>query len=532
MPNNRLIFIFCLFLFSKSIFCQTKHIDSLKKAYRLMQTKDTNAYNLLVKIINEEENQDSTITYLRTLNSFTQKQIVSIKENNQLKNRLVNLSSFAKIQLGQQLLGKGNLEEAISVLITNLKLFDTLIPNQHLGEAYFYLGQAYSVNEQRSNAIQYYLKAINVFKILKDYGSLAGSYSDLANIYLDEGNLKLAISTCFDCIKICEKNNLQFNSIQALRTLSIIYNNQNEIERAQKIALKALNLSYQYKSETYQAQLLHLLGYITAENNEQEAINYYHKSLVISTRLNNLFIKSYTINNLGGIYSKNGQPDSALKYYQESLKIQNQLNQTAGMVIALTNIGKIYNQKNNTIRALKFLNEAYNLAIENNNAINLMKVANILYQTHKNNHNFTESLKFYELYIKLNDSINNSNNANLLIKSELKYEYEKKAAADSIKVNEEKKISYLKLKQEKTQKNYLYIGLATITLFGIFIFNRFLVTKKQKSIIEEQKKVVEKQKELVDEKQKEIIDSIKYAKRIQQALLPKDHYISRNISNQ
>lgn len=296
-----------------------------------------------------------------------------------------------------------------------------------------------------------------------------------------------------------------------------------------KIALKALNLSYQYKSETYQAQLLHLLGYITAENNEQEAINYYHKSLVISTRLNNLFVKSYTINNLGGIYNKNEQPDSALKYYQESLKIQKQLNQSAGMVIALTNIGKIYNQKNNTIRALKFLKEAYDLAVENNNAINLMKVSNVLYRTYKNNHNYTESLKYFDLYIKLNDSINNSNNANLLIKSELKYEYEKKTAADSLKVMEEKKINELKITQEKTQKKYLYASLAIITIFGVFMFNRFRITKKQKSIIEQQKVLVEKQKEQVDEKQREILESIRYAERIQNALLPTKQYIKNKL---
>jgi hypothetical protein len=55
------------------------------------------------------------------------------------------------------------------------------------------------------------------------------------------------------------------------------------------------------------------------------------------------------------------------------------------------------------------------------------------------------------------------------------------------------------------------------------MFNRFRITQKQKLVIEEQKQIV-------DEKQKEIIDSINYAKRIQQAQLPTEKYINKNLS--
>jgi hypothetical protein len=61
--------------------------------------------------------------------------------------------------------------------------------------------------------------------------------------------------------------------------------------------------------------------------------------------------------------------------------------------------------------------------------------------------------------------------------------------------------------------------------------NRFRVTNKQKKLIEEQKKIVEDQKHLVDEKQKEILDSIRYAKRIQDSLLPTETYIQKKLRN-
>ena len=59
------------------------------------------------------------------------------------------------------------------------------------------------------------------------------------------------------------------------------------------------------------------------------------------------------------------------------------------------------------------------------------------------------------------------------------------------------------------------------------MFNRLIITRKQKGVIEQQKAEVEQQKEVVElahdeleEKNQEIMDSILYAKRIQSAILP------------
>jgi serine phosphatase RsbU (regulator of sigma subunit) len=55
------------------------------------------------------------------------------------------------------------------------------------------------------------------------------------------------------------------------------------------------------------------------------------------------------------------------------------------------------------------------------------------------------------------------------------------------------------------------------------------VVEKQKREVEVQKHVIEQQKELVEEKQQEIIDSITYAKRLQNAILPPKNYINKYL---
>lgn len=94
----------------------------------------------------------------------------------------------------------------------------------------------------------------------------------------------------------------------------------------------------------------------------------------------------------------------------------------------------------------------------------------------------------------------------------------------------------------KTWWFYLLVAGSIIALIRIYIVHRERkLTQRQKELeetvlartmeISNQKKIVEHQKELVQEKQKEIIDSITYAKRLQQAILPPDNLIQQYFPN-
>jgi serine phosphatase RsbU (regulator of sigma subunit) len=118
----------------------------------------------------------------------------------------------------------------------------------------------------------------------------------------------------------------------------------------------------------------------------------------------------------------------------------------------------------------------------------------------------------------------------------LKYDYEKKALADSVRVNEEKKVISAQLRVEKTKSYSLYGGLALVLVFSGFMVNRFRVTSKQKKIIElkeqetqKQNLIISHQKEIVEEKHKEITDSINYAERIQRSFLASSELLDSNL---
>jgi hypothetical protein len=112
----------------------------------------------------------------------------------------------------------------------------------------------------------------------------------------------------------------------------------------------------------------------------------------------------------------------------------------------------------------------------------------------------------------------------------MQYEFDKKEIAAKA---EQDKLDAINAEEKKKQQIVIYAGaglLVLVAVFAVLMFNRFKVTQKQKAVIEEQKVLVDNAYETLYEKNKEVMDSIRYAKRIQTALITSDKYISNALN--
>jgi stage II sporulation SpoE-like protein len=82
-----------------------------------------------------------------------------------------------------------------------------------------------------------------------------------------------------------------------------------------------------------------------------------------------------------------------------------------------------------------------------------------------------------------------------------------------------------------TERQFMAILLAFYGITIAFLMYNFRKSDVANIIITEQKEELDKQKEIIEEKQKEIIDSITYAKRLQQAILPSLHEVKKQLPN-
>jgi serine phosphatase RsbU (regulator of sigma subunit) len=109
-------------------------------------------------------------------------------------------------------------------------------------------------------------------------------------------------------------------------------------------------------------------------------------------------------------------------------------------------------------------------------------------------------------------------------------------AADSAKHAEDQKVKdalifakNAQIDQDKTQKRALYGGVLLLLISGGIMYNRFRITSRQKRIIEIKNRETEQQKLIIEQKQTEILASISYAKRLQEAILPPHSLIDKHL---
>lgn len=442
---------------------------------------------------------------------------------------------------------------------------------------------AYNAGTMNDTAIafQAYSKALQIYTKLNYTNDVSVTKYDLAELYYKNGQTKRALKL----LKEVEASALASNDtsiiIETLNLSGIIHRNNANTELCLQNYYAALKLA-ELQKDLYRVSFLrNNIGVVFSENSEhQKALLNYIEGLNVRKKLlltaDNPAAVSKIKSGIASSYMSLGvehfqikQIDSAYFYLQKAFVTKKEIGDKRGIAESYYQLGLIYDYEKKFDSAYVYFENSFNLSREMNDLLmmcnscnfqtismfrqnkkqmalknaeecfkytlqlgypaQIQSAAQSLKFIYKDLGKYKESLEMMELEIKMRDSINNESNKKASIKSQLKYEYEKKAAADSVKAAEEKKVVDAQLKQEKTQRLALYGGLGLVGIFSLFMVNRFRVTNKQKKLIEEQKEIVERQKHLVEEKQKEIIDSITYARRIQTALITNEHYIKNNI---
>ncbi len=134
-----------------------------------------------------------------------------------------------------------------------------------------------------------------------------------------------------------------------------------------------------------------------------------------------------------------------------------------------------------------------------------------------------KSISCYKEYEILNKELQLDGAHQDILIAEFKKEQEKDKALQAAEQKEKDAALEYENQKQKTIRNSL---IGSVIFIGIFAVSIFISLRKSKKA----RKIISNQKEQLQEKQKEILDSIHYAKRIQNALLPSEKYITRNLN--
>ena len=325
-----------------------------------------------------------------------------------------------------------------------------------------------------------------------------------------------------------------YNSFNRIGSIFFFQSNYDVAQKNYESALKiAEELNYKFGIGNTK-QNIGALYYKQDMPNYAKSLSYLTEALDIFKSLKDNRGISYCYNNIANVYDAQKDYAGALKNYLAALDIKKQTNSKRGIAFSSIEVATTYLNLKEYKKAKEYLLEGLKIANEIGENELVKNAYSGLMDLNIKTKNWEEAFKSQKMFIIYKDSLVNEESTKII--SQL--EFDKKEAF--IKAEQDKKDAVykteqakkeLEIKNQKLLRNASLIGILLLIGLVFFAYKSLMQSKQANKIISKQKIEVENQKDIIQQKQTEIVSSIRYAKRIQDALLPQQKYIERKLKD-
>jgi tetratricopeptide (TPR) repeat protein len=399
--------------------------------------------------------------------------------------------------------------------------------NKLIYKAYsiFEKGYVCDLKGEYPKAIMYYDSSLVLFTRLEHKMGVIDSYNNIAICLQNMGNYKEALKNYLMALKLSENVSDEFNKTRIIINIANIYFYQKELDKALNNFMKAKELAKKIKYNAGLAMAINNIGAVYEDKKEfQLAMNCFVESKKLREEMGDKSGLAQSLNNIGSVYILLNKPELAISYFKQSAEIYEEYGELGGLASSkiklaegLIKLGQFKDARINLESGLKTANEI-KLADKKVQALKLMS------ELYEGEGNYKQALFFHKLFMNGNDSLLNADKINENVRLEMNYEFNSKQ--QKLKAEQDKKEA-IAVKENERQRTIIYF----ISSFLLLVLALVIVAFRSVYLIKNKNKIISQQKNIVEEKQKEIISSIRYAKRIQQALLPSEKYFEKNLKN-
>ncbi len=226
--------------------------------------------------------------------------------------------------------------------------------------------------------------------------------------------------------------------------------------------------------------------------------------------------------NMAALFLDIGLYDSCEFYLSLSDSYYRSINNTYGLKWNQATRCDLLIAQGKAAEAVPALEKIYAFADSVNDTELSFAVMPVLLHAYRDLKEYNKGFLLQEKWIRLNDSTRNASNAKRVLGLQMQLEADANARLDSLAQVQREMNASVVLEKEQMFRNGAVIAFLLMLFIAFIILRGFLQKKKSNLIITEQKN-------LVEEKQKEIVDSITYARRLQEAILPPENLLKEAI---
>ena len=425
-----------------------------------------------------------------------------------------------------------NYQESLNYYQKTLDYANANDEHKVAGQALENMSLTYQSMKMVDTAIVLIHKATERYIKAEDSISYGKAILGLSNIYIIEAKYKEAYEFAFKALEVFDNipksEKYKFDVYEKLFNLS---GHLNRMEDKRRYAYKQLEQAEKMNSK---------LDIAVAKYNIAKHLTLVKDSLDYAEQLLNSVLNVYKEEGLskridemniafGNLYFIKEKFTKAKKYYLESIAyLENKKTKsTEDKRIysgALNNLGIIEYELQNYNNAINYYRASLDIRLEVNNRRGVLDSYETLRNIYAIKDDFKNAYKYSLKYSSLKDSIFKDDLARGLEEAREKYETEKKEKENKI-LSRDNKIKDLEIDQvnlENQRNRTLFISSAGVA--GLILVLSFIVYSGYKRKQKDNKLLKLKNDEISD-KNKEILDSITYAKRLQDAILPSEKIV-------
>jgi serine phosphatase RsbU (regulator of sigma subunit) len=451
---------------------------------------------------------------------------------------------------------------------------------------HFALSVTFLLNHKTEDAIFHAEKCIAIYKEVGFDAGVVAISKNLAAMYSQSGQHEEAERVYNDVLAVYVKTDNKLKVATTIHDIGVLYERQSNYAKASENYYKSYRMFYELEDKNGLGVVAAGIGKLyEVEEIYDSAMVYFRIARQQFSDLENIAVESDMINGIATVFKNQGHFDSAFVYAMQYVAVAKKMNDNPRLADATMNIGVIYEDQLEMDSALHYYQIAYDLSKQYQDrtafpdkAYNLghskfefgayqegvelcregLEIAeqfmlkkeigslcSCLAQGYDSLRQHTLALKYLKRSVDIKDSLRAKDVTRSIANHEMQYRLEVDALRDSTLKVQQDIINQAKVDSEKSktaqQKIYTFFalgGVVLLLLLAVALFRNFKQKKRDNAIISEQKKEVEvkneklkEQKEIVEEKNKEITDSINYAQRIQNAILPPDRLVKQYLEN-
>ncbi len=455
------------------------------------------------------------------------------------------------------------------------------------------IGNVFRNIGNQDTAEYYYSKALAVRKKVNDKLGIPQTIFNIGLVYSARGIYPKALEYLIYSLSLLEENGDKILLAKVLNNIGIVFWNQGNLAKALEYFFKSLKVKEEINDLKGAAYIYNNIGLIYQNSGDYLlALKYHNESLRIKQSQGDKRGMSYSFMNLGEIYQKQGDYDRALKSYLKAEEIDTEFSNLTNLADLYVNMGQLYRAMKNPIKSLEILkaaekiinkidnprslaaclnqigltnfdlgkkNEAINsclLAIRQAQQIGALDVVKQGYENlskmYERTGRVSQAFESYKMFITFRDSVDNIEKSKEIVKIQMQAEFDR--LMQKQKDEQSQKLALIQGKSNKQTivANVFILAFALTLCVFILLFidfrqkqrtNDILAFQKfdmerQRSELMAQRDELEIQKNLVTHQRDKIMtmltdlgESIDYARKIQQALLPSDKLLEKYLGN-